>query len=193
MTGASAPETCRSRPPGHKVRSGRCSDPVWPSLLSSGKLNYGVKTPSVTRCFQILFHTKRFITANSAPPPYLSLLKQCIIRPNSRKTLTGAYARIFKGTLRDFGERHPDAQAALDEWYRIARRAHWTNPAQIRAHYADASFIAGDRPPSKAWPSAARAQGVDPARPLPSAAAPPAAWTSNSGGGKSTDWRQMPR
>ena len=54
--------------------------------------------------------------------------------------------RVFsKGTLRDFWERHPDAQAALDEWYRIARRARWTNPAQIRAHYADASFIAGDR------------------------------------------------
>ena len=54
--------------------------------------------------------------------------------------------RVFsKGTLRDFWERHSDAQAGLDEWYRIARRARWTSPAAIRARYADASFVGNNR------------------------------------------------
>ena len=54
--------------------------------------------------------------------------------------------RVFsKGTLRDFWERHRDAQSALDEWYRVTRRAAWRRPADIRARYADASFVGSDR------------------------------------------------
>lgn len=54
--------------------------------------------------------------------------------------------RVFsKSRLRDFWEQHPDAQAALDDWYRTARRAHWSNPADIRSRYANASFVGGDR------------------------------------------------
>ena len=54
--------------------------------------------------------------------------------------------RVFsKGTLREFWERHRDAQSALDEWYRVTRRAAWRRPADIRAHYADASFVGKDR------------------------------------------------
>ena len=54
--------------------------------------------------------------------------------------------RVFsKGTLREFWEGHRDAQSALDEWYRVTRRAAWRRPADIRAHYADASFVGKDR------------------------------------------------
>ena len=54
--------------------------------------------------------------------------------------------RVFsKSRLRDFWEQHPDAQAALDDWYRTARRAHWSNPADIRSRYANASFVGRDR------------------------------------------------
>ena len=54
--------------------------------------------------------------------------------------------RVFsKGTLREFWERHRDAQSALDEWYRVTRRAAWRRPADIRARYADASFVGKDR------------------------------------------------
>lgn len=54
--------------------------------------------------------------------------------------------RVFsKSRLRDFWEQHPDAQAALDDWYRTARRAHWGNPADIRSRYANASFVGRDR------------------------------------------------
>ena len=54
--------------------------------------------------------------------------------------------RVFsKGTLRDFWEGHRDAQAALEEWHRVTRRAAWRRPADIRARYADASFVGKDR------------------------------------------------
>ena len=54
--------------------------------------------------------------------------------------------RVFsKGMLREFWERHRDAQSALDEWYRVTRRAAWRRSADIRAHYADASFVGKDR------------------------------------------------
>ena len=54
--------------------------------------------------------------------------------------------RVFsKSRLRDFWEQHPDAQAALDDWYRTARRSHWGNPADIRSRYANASFVGRDR------------------------------------------------
>lgn len=48
-------------------------------------------------------------------------------------------------TLRLFWERHPDAQQALQAWYRDAKRATWITPADIRNVYRNASFVGNNR------------------------------------------------
>ena len=47
--------------------------------------------------------------------------------------------------MRDFWERHPDAEQALRAWYADARRAQWNNPQDIRNTYVSASIIANNR------------------------------------------------
>ena len=48
-------------------------------------------------------------------------------------------------TLRLFWEQHPDAQQALQAWYRDARRATWTTPADIKNVYRNASIVGNNR------------------------------------------------
>jgi mRNA interferase HigB len=48
-------------------------------------------------------------------------------------------------TLRDFWERHPQAKGPLSAWYLIARQADWNGPADIRAMFNSADFLADDR------------------------------------------------
>jgi len=48
-------------------------------------------------------------------------------------------------TLREFWRRHPDAEVPLRAWYAIARRAVWSRPAEVKADYRNASFVAGNR------------------------------------------------
>ena len=52
---------------------------------------------------------------------------------------------ISKRTLREFWQQHRDAEPALDQWHRTVQRAHWTNPAEVRSHYADASILRNNR------------------------------------------------
>ncbi len=54
--------------------------------------------------------------------------------------------RIFnRSTLVAFWTKHPVAEQALRLWFSIAERASWRSPAEIRAHFASASFVANDR------------------------------------------------
>lgn len=48
-------------------------------------------------------------------------------------------------TLRDFWEKHPQAETPLRGWYALASRADWRNPADIKAAYRNASFLANNR------------------------------------------------
>jgi mRNA interferase HigB len=48
-------------------------------------------------------------------------------------------------TLRLFWEQHPDVRQALQAWYRDAKRASWTTPADIRTVYRNASFVGNNR------------------------------------------------
>jgi mRNA interferase HigB len=48
-------------------------------------------------------------------------------------------------SLRDFWMRHPDAEQALKAWLDEARRAVWTQPADIKARYASASILKNRR------------------------------------------------
>ena len=52
---------------------------------------------------------------------------------------------IAKRTLRAFWADHPDASAPLQAWYSEARRAEWKTPHDIKARYASASILPGDR------------------------------------------------
>ncbi len=54
--------------------------------------------------------------------------------------------RVFsKRTLREFWERHADAERSLRSWYQDADDADWDTPAAVRAQFANASIIAGNR------------------------------------------------
>lgn len=48
-------------------------------------------------------------------------------------------------TLRMFWEVHPHAEQPLRSWYKTAKAAHWTSPADVQADYRNASIIASDR------------------------------------------------
>lgn len=52
---------------------------------------------------------------------------------------------IARKALRDFWERHPDAEEALKAWYQDAHHATWTSPNAIRQTYATASIMAHHR------------------------------------------------
>ncbi len=52
---------------------------------------------------------------------------------------------IALSTLRDFWEKHPDAEIPLRSWYALASRADWSTPADIKVAYRNASFTANNR------------------------------------------------
>lgn len=52
---------------------------------------------------------------------------------------------IALSTLRAFWENHPDAEVPLRAWYALASRTDWKTPADIKAAYRNASFVANDR------------------------------------------------
>lgn len=52
---------------------------------------------------------------------------------------------ISKRTLREFWERHRDAEEPLLAWYREVEKEDWDKPAKVKAKYRSASFVAGNR------------------------------------------------
>lgn len=52
---------------------------------------------------------------------------------------------ISKKPLRGFWEKHADAQQPLLAWYREAEDADWDSPATVKAKYANASILGGNR------------------------------------------------
>ena len=52
---------------------------------------------------------------------------------------------IALGTLREFWQRHPAAEVPLRSWYAAASRADWRSPADVKAAYRNASFVAKNR------------------------------------------------
>ena len=54
--------------------------------------------------------------------------------------------RIFnRSTLIGFWTRHPDAEGALRLWFSIVEKASWTTPAEVRAAFGSADFLADNR------------------------------------------------
>ena len=52
---------------------------------------------------------------------------------------------VAKRTLRHYWERTPRAEQPLKAWYATATRADWATPADVKATYANASIVGGDR------------------------------------------------
>jgi len=52
---------------------------------------------------------------------------------------------IARKSLRDFREKHPDAEHPLKVWYAEASHSAWVHPTDIKARYPAASFLAGNR------------------------------------------------
>jgi mRNA interferase HigB len=52
---------------------------------------------------------------------------------------------ISRSLLREFWEKHPDAAIPLQTWYYDVAHASWKSPADIKAVYRSASFIANNR------------------------------------------------
>jgi mRNA interferase HigB len=48
-------------------------------------------------------------------------------------------------TLREFWERHPDAEQPLRAWHHDARKADWRTPADVTRVYEDASIVGENR------------------------------------------------
>jgi mRNA interferase HigB len=48
---------------------------------------------------------------------------------------------IKRGALIRFWERHPDARASLESWYRVVRTADWKTPAEMKKVYPSADLV----------------------------------------------------
>lgn len=48
-------------------------------------------------------------------------------------------------TLREFWEKHPQAEGPLRSWYAEASRADWQTPTDIKAAHRNASFLPNSR------------------------------------------------
>ena len=52
---------------------------------------------------------------------------------------------IAKKTLREFWERHADAQQSLQSWYADVQQADWKSTAEVKSMYRNVSFVANNR------------------------------------------------
>ncbi len=52
---------------------------------------------------------------------------------------------IARSTLRNFWQKHKDAEQPLKAWFAEAKRARWENPNQIKRQYKSASILKNGR------------------------------------------------
>ena len=52
---------------------------------------------------------------------------------------------IAERTLREFWERHPDAERPLRGWHKVVEQADWSAPDQVKSMFASVSILPGDR------------------------------------------------
>jgi mRNA interferase HigB len=52
---------------------------------------------------------------------------------------------IAKSTLREFWEKHNDAEVPLKTWHKIVEKQNWKNTHDIKQIYGDASIIGSNR------------------------------------------------
>lgn len=52
---------------------------------------------------------------------------------------------IAKRTIKEFWEKHAEAEQYLKTWYETAKQADWKSPHDIKQTYVNASILAGNR------------------------------------------------
>ena len=52
---------------------------------------------------------------------------------------------LSRRTLREFWERHPDAERPLAAWHREVKEQEWIAPHEVMARYPNASIVGSDR------------------------------------------------
>lgn len=52
---------------------------------------------------------------------------------------------ISKGILKDFSEKHPDAEAALTKWYNETKAADWSSFSDVKKTFNTTDAVANDR------------------------------------------------
>ncbi len=52
---------------------------------------------------------------------------------------------ISRKALREFAEKHADAEGPLDAWYRIVKGREYGSPHEVRADFPTASFLGARR------------------------------------------------
>jgi len=52
---------------------------------------------------------------------------------------------ISRRTLREYWEKHPDAEQSLKAWFQVAAKAQWKNFQDVKAMLGTASIIGNDR------------------------------------------------
>ena len=52
---------------------------------------------------------------------------------------------ISKKALKDFWEREPSSRGELEAWHAEAKQAEWATPADVKAHYGNASILRDGR------------------------------------------------
>lgn len=52
---------------------------------------------------------------------------------------------MSRKTLREFWENYPDSAQPLRAWYADVKKAEWKTPAEVKAIYKTASFVANNR------------------------------------------------
>lgn len=52
---------------------------------------------------------------------------------------------IAKRTLKEFWEKHADAEQYLKTWYETVKQADWRNPNDVKNTYVTASILTGNR------------------------------------------------
>ncbi len=52
---------------------------------------------------------------------------------------------ISRRALREFWEKHPQAEGPLRAWYSVVSRASWDGPGEVRAELPRASFLSENR------------------------------------------------
>ena len=52
---------------------------------------------------------------------------------------------ISRKTLKEFWERHPDAEQPLQAWYADLKASPWRSPSEIKSVYRNVSFVGNNR------------------------------------------------
>ncbi|MCE2496147.1 MAG: type II toxin-antitoxin system HigB family toxin [Flavobacteriales bacterium] len=52
---------------------------------------------------------------------------------------------VAKKTLRDFWEKHADAEKYLKTWYETAKASEWSTPNEVKPSYVNASILKNGR------------------------------------------------